>query len=191
MFRSGDKFTRVLRYPYIYGKYYFVMHLKLWSDKQCRPDQTASQGQFDLNQQNLWRHVSLNNYGKYPKISYTKVSDKMAYVNSADPDQTAPKEQSDHGLQHLPFHCKFGQKSMEWSVRNFKTFTIVSMVTFKSIFLAARFQTIPHSLVKIFSSFTFLSYKVALYSAKDELRQKVQTSQFPGNLSSDVEFAIQ
>ena len=126
------------------------MHLKLWSDKQCRPDQTASQGQFDLGQQNLWRHVSLNNYGKYPKISYTKVSDKMAYVNSADPDQTAPKEQSDHGLHHLPFHCKFGQKSMEWSVRNFKTFTIVSMVTFKSIFLAARFQTIPHSLWRFF-----------------------------------------
>ena len=36
-------------------------------------------------------------YGKCPKISYTKVSDKMAYANSADPDQT---EQSDQGL-----HC--------------------------------------------------------------------------------------
>ena len=31
------------------------------------------------------------NYGKCPKISNTKVSDKMTYVNSADPDQTAPK----------------------------------------------------------------------------------------------------
>ena len=30
-------------------------------------------------------------YGKCPKISYTKVSDKMEYANSADPDQTAPK----------------------------------------------------------------------------------------------------
>ena len=30
-------------------------------------------------------------YGKCPKISYTKVSDKMAYANSADPDQTAPE----------------------------------------------------------------------------------------------------
>ena len=29
------------------------------------------------------------NYGKCPKISYTKVSDKMAYANSADPDQGA------------------------------------------------------------------------------------------------------
>ena len=30
-------------------------------------------------------------YGKCPKILYTKMSDKMAYANSADPDQTAPK----------------------------------------------------------------------------------------------------
>ena len=30
-------------------------------------------------------------YSKCPIISYTKVSDKMAYVNSADPDQTAPE----------------------------------------------------------------------------------------------------
>ena len=29
--------------------------------------------------------------GKCPKISYTKVSDKMVYANSADPDQTAPE----------------------------------------------------------------------------------------------------
>ena len=27
------------------------------------------------------------NYGKCPKISYTKLSDKMAYANSVDPDQ--------------------------------------------------------------------------------------------------------
>ena len=27
-------------------------------------------------------------YGKFPKISYTKVADKMACTNSADPDQT-------------------------------------------------------------------------------------------------------
>ena len=31
-----------------------------------------------------------NMYGKCPKISYIKVSHKMAYANSADPDQTAP-----------------------------------------------------------------------------------------------------
>ena len=28
---------------------------------------------------------------KCPKLLYTKVTDKMAYVNSADPDQTAPE----------------------------------------------------------------------------------------------------
>ena len=28
-------------------------------------------------------------YGKCPKISNTKVYDKMSYANSADPDQTA------------------------------------------------------------------------------------------------------
>ena len=28
-------------------------------------------------------------YGKCPKISNTKMSDKMTYANSADPDQTA------------------------------------------------------------------------------------------------------
>ena len=37
-------------------------------------------------------------YSKCPKISYTKVSDKMAYANSADPE-----EQSDQGLHCLPF----------------------------------------------------------------------------------------
>ena len=29
--------------------------------------------------------------GKCPKISNTKVFDKMTYANSADPDQTAPE----------------------------------------------------------------------------------------------------
>ena len=29
--------------------------------------------------------------GKYPRILYIKVSDKIAYANSADPDQTAPE----------------------------------------------------------------------------------------------------
>ena len=30
-------------------------------------------------------------YGKYPKNSNTKASDKMTYANSVDPDQTAPE----------------------------------------------------------------------------------------------------
>ena len=29
--------------------------------------------------------------GKCPKISYTKVADKMSYANSIDPDQTTPE----------------------------------------------------------------------------------------------------
>ena len=30
-------------------------------------------------------------YGKCPEISYTKMSDKLAYASSADPDQTTPE----------------------------------------------------------------------------------------------------
>ena len=35
----------------------------------------------------------LNVYGNFkcPKISNTKISDKMAYANSVDPDQIAPE----------------------------------------------------------------------------------------------------
>ena len=33
-----------------------------------------------------------------PKISYTSFSDKVAYANNADPDQTAPERQSNQGL---------------------------------------------------------------------------------------------
>ena len=39
-------------------------------------------------------------YGKCPTVLYTKVSDKMAYANSVDPDQ----EPFDQGLHCLPFH---------------------------------------------------------------------------------------
>ena len=42
--------------------------------------------------------------GKCPNILHTKVSHKLAYANSADPDQTAPKGESDQGLHCLPFH---------------------------------------------------------------------------------------
>ena len=30
-------------------------------------------------------------YSKCPKILHTKIIDKMAYANSADPDQTGPE----------------------------------------------------------------------------------------------------
>ena len=44
-------------------------------------------------------------YSKCPKLLFSKQSDKMAYANSADQEQTAPKkEQSDQGLYCLPFH---------------------------------------------------------------------------------------
>ena len=33
-----------------------------------------------------------------------KFSDRYAWANSADPDQTALEEQSDQGLHCLPFH---------------------------------------------------------------------------------------
>ena len=35
--------------------------------------------------------VLFNHYGKCPKNSNTKASDKMTYANSVDPDQTAPE----------------------------------------------------------------------------------------------------
>ena len=35
--------------------------------------------------------ICLSEYSKCPKILNTKVSDKMAYANSANPDQTAPE----------------------------------------------------------------------------------------------------
>ena len=54
-------------------------------------------------------YLNSHRYGKSPKISNTKISDEMAYANSAYPDQTAPsclllKEQSDQDLLCLPFH---------------------------------------------------------------------------------------
>ena len=61
------------------------------------------------------------------------MTDKMTYANSADPDQTAPEEQSDQGLHCLPFHYfrkhmhnerNLAQNTMEWSVRNIRTFTL-------------------------------------------------------------------
>ena len=45
-------------------------------------------------------------YGKCPKISNTKVCDKMIHANSADPDLTALEEdeQPVQDLHCLPFH---------------------------------------------------------------------------------------
>ena len=43
-------------------------------------------------------------YGKCPKISNTKVADKLAYANMNDSDQTAPEDQSEQSLHCLPFY---------------------------------------------------------------------------------------
>ena len=53
-------------------------------------------------------------YGKCPKYLFTKLSDKMVYANSADPDQTTPKEQSDLGLHCLPFVCSIQLQFFMW-----------------------------------------------------------------------------
>ena len=39
----------------------------------------------------LYRSKISVSFGKFPKILNNKVSDKMTYTNSADPDQTAPE----------------------------------------------------------------------------------------------------
>ena len=45
-------------------------------------------------------------YGKCPKILYTKVPNKMACANSADPDQTAPEGAvwSESTMFAIPLH---------------------------------------------------------------------------------------
>ena len=49
-------------------------------------------------------HLKLMMFGKYedkcPKILYTRFSNKMAYENNADSDQTAPEGQG-HILRHF------------------------------------------------------------------------------------------
>ena len=48
-------------------------------------------------------------YGNCPNILYINFSDKMACVNNADTNQTAPEGESDQSLCCLPFHqiiCK-------------------------------------------------------------------------------------
>ena len=46
-------------------------------------------------------------YGKSPKISYTKVSDKMSHANSVDPNQTAPE-----GIHYVPFYYVYFKGSI-------------------------------------------------------------------------------
>ena len=50
----------------------------------------------------LRNEETFNTYDKCPKISNTRVSDKMAYANSADPDPTAPYANSADPDQTAP-----------------------------------------------------------------------------------------
>ena len=43
-------------------------------------------------QEKKQKQVFYLSFGKCPKISYTKMSEKMACANNAEPDQTAPEE---------------------------------------------------------------------------------------------------
>ena len=84
---------------------------------------------------NMTVHTS-SRYGKCPKISNTKVSDIIAYANSADPDQTAPEGAvwSGSSLFAIPLSSwrkkcimkkqTLGKNSMIESVWNFRTFTV-------------------------------------------------------------------
>ena len=77
----------------------------------------------------LMDKVNPANMVKYPKISYTKVSDKMTYANSADPDQTAPLEAvwSESKLFAIPLSIlrnNIKSKIMVKNVRN-KVFKIL------------------------------------------------------------------
>ena len=47
----------------------------------------------------------LPQYGKCPKLSYTKVANKMTYANSIDPDQTCTTTIYYRSLTWNPFYC--------------------------------------------------------------------------------------
>ena len=56
--------------------------IRKWNSKFLAPDKVITE---EVIQDNFCY------YCKCPKISYIKVANKMAYANSTDPDQTAPK----------------------------------------------------------------------------------------------------
>ena len=47
----------------------------------------------------------------------SKYWDRQVLANSVDPDQTAPKEQSDRGLCFMPFHLHFLDTLMQLQTR--------------------------------------------------------------------------
>ena len=58
--------------------------------KLCLISDPPISSQNSLNELNDPKEPENINYSKSPKIPYKKVSDKMAYSKSVDPDQTAP-----------------------------------------------------------------------------------------------------
>ena len=82
----------------------------------------------------IFQPESIHSVSISPKILYTKVSDKMAHANSVDPDQTAPEWSSLIRVYTVCHSTKYfrkqhnkkqniGQKIMEQSFPNFRTFT--------------------------------------------------------------------
>ena len=71
--------------------------------------------------------IANQTYGNCPKILYISFSDELLYANSAGPSQTAPDL---HCFQQVfcETNTKKSQKSMELSVRKFRTFKVVPAV---------------------------------------------------------------
>ena len=76
--------------------------------------------------------IIIYSYSKCPKVLYTKVSDKMAYANSADPDQSASEGAVWSGstvfviqLSINKFLLQKNRKKFEESVQAFRAFIVL------------------------------------------------------------------
>ena len=59
----------------------------------------------------IFNYLEIVNSRKCPKISYTNVTDKMAYMQTVQTQiRLLLMEQSDQGLHCLPFHLVFKEK---------------------------------------------------------------------------------
>ena len=95
---------------YLFSKYH--NNSKYWDKhtlaNSVDPDQAVHnvpyKGLLCHSASNVFWPFCCSTYNKCPKISNTKVSEKMTYANSADPDQTAPKGAVWSGSTLLPFH---------------------------------------------------------------------------------------
>ena len=75
---------------YNLGSFFVIIYNFVWTQHRC-----LDYRGFSLDSGNSCKVVVVYllylTYGKYPKNSNTKTSDKMTYTNSVDPDQTAPE----------------------------------------------------------------------------------------------------